>query len=169
MKNQVLALLIGAVIVGCSPDPATESRVVPGPDRRAEVPVTKMDSIADTATIPAGRGGAVTSGVTSEKAKQAIGNIRSYLVDLEGELRVGPAGTWQMKASSARHIAGNVRIDIDTLARAGLDVGRLQSSLSSVSGALSSASEENWNRIIGSGRNDINEMRGALSSLEKGW
>ena len=50
-------------------------------------------------------------------AGRGVGNVESWLVDLEGKLRGANADNWIENSAAARHIVGNLRIELQNLRR----------------------------------------------------
>ena len=76
-----------------------------------------------------------------------------------------PAVQWHTVATLL--LSFGILYGLPRVSRAGLDVGGLRSSLGSLSESISSASEDNWNNLVSSGKNHISGMRGALSIRER--
>jgi len=137
------------------------------PVSHATVPISSQLAVRPAHGSDVGLRQAVRSSATPEKLRRSIGNIRSYLVDLEGKLRVGPTNTWQMKASAARYTIREINSDVDVLTGGKLNVGDLRFQLRLLSDSIDTANEANWNRIVADGRSTILELGSALSELEK--
>ena len=56
-----------------------------------------------------------TAFVFPGQGSQSVGNLESWLADLEGKLRGADAENWSVNAPAAQHIVGNVRLELQTL------------------------------------------------------
>jgi len=100
--------------------------------------------------------------------RRAVGKIQSYLVELEGRLRLSRAQTWSQEAAAALHALGNIRIEIATLREGSKNVGNLDSLLSDLEGRLRGASAENWSQNASAAQHIVGNIRIELQSLSRG-
>jgi hypothetical protein len=143
--NLIPALAIGLLIVACEP---SRSPSPPNPEK-------PQDTKVDVAPL-----------------RRALGNIQSYLGDLEARLTVSRAETWRLEASAAEHALGNIRMEIDALKRGALNVNNLESWLIDLEGRLRGAGPDNWRQnsaaarsLVGNVRIEIQNLRRALKIL----
>ena len=102
-----------------------------------------------------------------ERHLRALGNIESYLTDLEGRLRISTAQTWSEEASAAQHALGNIRIEIGTLRQGSQSVGNLESWLADLEGRLRGANPENWSENTTAARHIVGNVRIELQTLSR--
>jgi len=102
-----------------------------------------------------------------EQLRRALGNIQSYLADLEGRLRISTAQTWSHEASAAQHALGNIRIEIGTLKQGSQSVGNLESWLADLEGKLQGASAENWSQNASAAQHIVGNVRLELQTLSR--
>jgi len=99
--------------------------------------------------------------------RRALGNIESYLADLEERLRISTAQTWSQEASAAQHALGNIRIEIGTLRQGSQSVGNLESWLADLEGRLRGANPENWGENTTAARQIVGNVRIELQTLSR--
>ena len=104
----------------------------------------------------------------AEQVRRALGNIESYLADLEGRLRISTAQTWSQEASAAQHAIGNIRIEIGTLKQGSQSVGNLESWLADLEARLRGANAENWSENTTAARHVVGNLRIELQTLSRG-
>ena len=102
-----------------------------------------------------------------EQLRRALGNIESYLTDLEGRVRTSTAQTWSQEASAAQHALGNIRIEIGTLRQGSQSVGNLESWLADLEGRLRGANPENWGENTTAARHIVGNVRIELQTLSR--
>jgi hypothetical protein len=100
-----------------------------------------------------------------EQLRRALGNIESYLTDLEGRVRTSTAQTWSQEASAAQHALGNIRIEIGTLRRGSQSVGNLESWLADLEGRLRGANAENWSQNTTAAQHIVGNVRIELQAF----
>lgn len=93
--------------------------------------------------------------------------IASFLVDLEGRLRVANARTWRSEVESIRHAVGNMRMEIESLKRKAHDVRRLESWVTDLEGSLRKARAENWTRDVTEARYIAGQIRLELQKMRR--
>jgi len=99
--------------------------------------------------------------------RRAVDNIESYLVDLEGHLRISTAQTWSHEASAGQHALGNIRIEVDTLKQGPENVGNLESWLANLEGRLRGANADNWGVNAPAARHAVGNIRIELQTLSR--
>jgi hypothetical protein len=106
--------------------------------------------------------------VNKEPVRRALGNIESYLSDLEGRLRISNAQTWRLQAAAAQGDVGNIRSAIGTLKAASRNLGSLESLLSDLEGKLRGASADNWNQDVSAAQQILGSIQIELQNLRRG-
>jgi hypothetical protein len=138
--KHIPALLVSLLLVACSPAPPPQ---ISGTN-------TPAPAKADVARL-----------------RRALGNIESYLTDLEGRLRISTAQTWSQEASAAQHALGNIRIEIGTLRQGSQNVGDLESWLADLEGKLQGANAENWSVNATAAQHIVGNVRIELQTLSR--
>lgn len=139
--NPILLSTLCLLLVGCSPSPPP----------KASSPEKTQEPKADR-----------------ERLRRALGNIQSYLADLEGRLRISTAQTWSQEASAALHALGNIRIEIGTLRQGSQNVGNLELWLSELEGKLTAATADNWSQNAQAAQHIVGNLRIELQTLSRG-
>jgi hypothetical protein len=103
-----------------------------------------------------------------ERLRQALDNIRAYLAELEGRLKISDAETWSHEASAAQHALGNIRIEMGTLRQGSLNLGNLESWVADLEGRLTGANAENWKQNAPAAQHIAGNLRIELQALSQG-
>jgi hypothetical protein len=106
--------------------------------------------------------------VNKEPVRRALGNIESYLSDLEGRLRISNSQTWRLQAAAAQGDVGNIRSAIGTLKAASQNLGSLESLLSDLEGRLRGAGADNWNQDVSAAQQIVGSIQIELQNLRRG-
>jgi len=138
--KHVPVLVISLLLAACSPSPPPE---------------------------PGGASTPAPAKADVERLRRALGNIESYLADLEGRLRISDAQTWSHEASAAQHDLGNIRIEIGTLKQGSQSVGNLESWLSDLEVRLQGANAENWSENASAAQHIVGNLRLELQTLSR--
>jgi hypothetical protein len=137
----ILTLAVCLLMAGCGPPPPPETPNTPKPQE------SKTDQ---------------------QHLRRALGNIKAYLADLEGRLRISSAQTWRLEASAAQQAVGNIRIELGALRTGSINVGNLESLLSELEGSLRGASAENWSQDASAARQIVGSIQLELQALSRG-
>jgi hypothetical protein len=103
-----------------------------------------------------------------EQARRALGNIQSYLSDLDGRLRISSAQTWSQEASAAQRDLGNIRTEIGNLRQGSRNVANLESLLFDMEERLRGASADNWRLNASAAQQIVGSIRIELQSVNRG-
>lgn len=96
---------------------------------------------------------------------RAIGNIHSYLIDLDGKLRLSNAQTWSQDAPAAQYALGNIRLELGLLKAGPVNAAKLDSLLSDLEGRLKGASLDNWHENASAARHIVGNIQIELQTL----
>ncbi len=136
----LLVLALGLLMVGCGPSAS------PGPPPPPKPPDATTEH---------------------ELLRRALDNIRSYLAELEGHLKLSNAQTWPQEASAGLQALGNIRIELGTLRQGLQKVGSLESWLTDLEGKLSDATTNNWNEKVSAAHHIVGNIQIELQNLDQ--